>query len=191
MPTPTLPPLERTDATLRRLGMLDAAAEPLVGALAPALGRGKAREVLSGRWMGHPLHAALVSVPIGSFIAATVLDITSPRSSARAARRLVGLGLATGVPAAVAGLSDWTVTDPGPARRVGLVHALTMDAAIALGWRSWRLRGADHHVAAAALSALTLGVVGFGGWLGGQLAYDGSSVPHKSAPVNGTAAAPS
>lgn len=172
-----LPPLERTDATLRRLGALDAAADPIVDALTPTLGRGKAREVLSGDWLGHPLHAALVGLPIGSFIGATVLDITSPKASARASRRLVGLGVLAALPAAVAGLSDWTTTRSGPARRVGLVHAATMDAAVLLGAQSWRWRGRGHHVAAASLSALTLGIVGFGAWLGGQLAYDDSLEP--------------
>ena len=71
---------------------------------------------------------------------------------------------------------------PEPARRVGLVHAATMDAAVLLGVQSWRLRGHRHHVAAASLSALTLGVVGFGAWLGGQLAYDDSPDPEPAPP---------
>ncbi|HVU74517.1 MAG TPA: DUF2231 domain-containing protein [Mycobacteriales bacterium] len=174
MPAPTLPPLERTDAKLRELGALDVAANPLAHALETTLGRGKARQVLSGSWLGHPLHAALVGLPIGSFIGATVLDITSPKASERAARRLVGLGIVSALPAVLAGLSDWSTMEAGPARRVGLVHAATMDVATVLGLKSWRMRGRGHHVGAAAVSALSLGFVGFGAWLGGQLAYDDS-----------------
>ncbi len=65
---------------------------------------------------GHPLHPVLVTVPIGAFTSAVVLDLTGRQQSA--ARTLVGLGLLSSVPTALAGLTDWSDTR-GAERRVG------------------------------------------------------------------------
>ena len=60
------------------------------------------KDLLSGVAVGHPLHPALVAVPIGAFTGAMALDLTGREQSA--ARILVGLGLLSSVPAAAAGL---------------------------------------------------------------------------------------
>jgi uncharacterized membrane protein len=116
-----------------------------------------------------------------------VLDLTSPRAGAKAAQRLVGLGIVGAIPAALAGLSDWSATEPGPARRVGLVHAAAMDVAVVLSWKSWRQRHRGQHARAALTSTLSAGCVAFGGWLGGQLAYHlGVGVQPPAYPVGPT-----
>ena len=125
------------------------------------------RNLLSGTPLGHPLHPLLVAVPIGSWTAATVFDLVGDD---RGARRLIGLGVLSVAPTAVAGASDWLHTE-GAEQRVGLVHALANSftaGAYALSW--WeRFRGhRGRGIAWSAVGGLTLAV---GGWLGGHLAY--------------------
>ncbi|MFE2629684.1 (2Fe-2S)-binding protein, partial [Streptomyces sp. NPDC059374] len=45
-----------------------------------ALPLGRGRDVLHGRWLGHPLHPLMVQVPIGSWMSAAVLDLRPGRS---------------------------------------------------------------------------------------------------------------
>ena len=81
------------------------------------------RGVLSGNWLGHPVHPILVTAPIGAWLSAGVLDVS--RGDPVAARRLVGFGVCCAAVTAATGWSDWRITS-GPAARVGLVHAVAM-----------------------------------------------------------------
>ncbi len=86
-----------------------------------------------------------------------------------AVHRLLGLGLASAGPAALAGWSDWLDTE-GAEKRVGLVHATANAAglsAYAVAW--WRTRDASR-TARLPIFAGTV-ALGLGGWLGGHLAY--------------------
>ena len=125
------------------------------------------RQVLSGSWLGHPLHPALVALPIGCWGAATLMDLTGER---RAARKLVALGLLSAGPTAASGLSDWLDTS-GAERRVGLVHMAANTAAAALYLASWRARRRNRHLGGAALGLVGMALAGAGGWLGGHLSY--------------------
>src|SRR5436305_2000940 len=81
---------------------------------------------LHGTWLGHPLHPVITDVPIGAWTATLVLDLmeANGRKDLRAGADVaLGVGLAGAGAAAVAGLTDWHVTDGG-ARRVGIVHGL-------------------------------------------------------------------
>jgi nitrite reductase/ring-hydroxylating ferredoxin subunit/uncharacterized membrane protein len=130
------------------------------------LPQGRVKDALSGTAAGHPLHPALVALPIGTFASVAVLDAlgTDPRS----ARRLLGFGILTVAPTAAAGLSDWGDTG-GRERRVGLVHALCNVGSTLLMVASWwrRRRGRSGR----GLSTAGLGLLGVSGWLGGHLAY--------------------
>jgi hypothetical protein len=88
--------------------------------LRKAVPEGPAKEVLRGTPLGHPLHPALVAVPIGAWASATLFDLLGDDAGAR---RLTAIGCLAAVPAALAGGTDWLSTD-GAQRRVGLVHAL-------------------------------------------------------------------
>lgn len=146
-------------------------ADPLIDTLRSgvrALPLGRGRDVLHGRWLGHPVHPLMVQVPIGSWLSAAVLDTRPGRS--REAGLLVGVGLAAAGPAALAGAVDWAELHREQTR-VGLVHAAANLAAVGLYATSlaFRLRGRTG--AGRAYGFLGLTAVGFGGMLGGHLAY--------------------
>src|SRR5687768_2446806 len=93
------------------------------GSLGPAVGN-----ILHGTWLGHPLHAVLTDVPIGSWTAAAVFDAlektTGSRIIGRRADAAITVGLIAAAAAAVTGLADWSRVGRGRPRRIGLVHGL-------------------------------------------------------------------
>ena len=125
---------------------------------------------LSGTWLGHPLHPMLTDVPIGSWVAATALDVFGGRSGRNAARRLVGLGVLAAAPTAFAGWSDWSDTY-GPEQRIGVVHALGNLSAVALQLASYLARRRGDHGRGRLLSLAGAGVMGGAAYLGGHLSY--------------------
>jgi nitrite reductase/ring-hydroxylating ferredoxin subunit len=144
------------------------------------LGRG--RDLLHGRWLGHPVHPLMVQVPIGSWLSAAVLDTRPGRS--REAGLLVGVGLAAAAPSALAGAVDWADLHREQAR-VGLVHAMANWTAVGLYATSLACRLRGRTAAGRACGFLGLTAVGVGGMLGGHLAYRQASganhaeeVPH-------------
>ncbi|MFD6322553.1 Rieske 2Fe-2S domain-containing protein [Streptomyces sp. NPDC058442] len=160
-------------------------ADPAIDALRSAvrsLPLGRGRDVLHGRWLGHPLHPLMVQVPVGSWLSAAVLDTLPGRS--REAGLLVGVGLATAAPAALAGAVDWAELHREQAR-VGLVHAMANWAAVGLYATSLTCRLKGCTGAGRTYGFLGLTAVGIGGLLGGHLAYRQASganhaeeVPH-------------
>jgi nitrite reductase/ring-hydroxylating ferredoxin subunit/uncharacterized membrane protein len=133
-----------------------------------AFSSARLRSVLSGTPLGHPAHPLLVDLPIGFWTSAMLLDF-SGAAQRPAARRLVGMGVLSAVPAVASGWSDWLDTD-GAESRVGLVHATSNFTALGCYSMSWwkRRKGgnAGQIWAIAGATAATLG-----GWLGGHLAY--------------------
>lgn len=155
---------------LRRAESFRAADKP-AGVLADVAGKvvrhEKVAAFLRGAWLGHPTHPLLVTVPIGAWVSAAVLDLTGQRS---AARQVLGLGLAT-VPAAVlAGLADYADLNPTQ-RRVATTHAATNTIATTLVVSSFVSRCQNRHVTGAVLNAIALTATSVGGALGGHLAY--------------------
>ncbi len=100
----------------------------------------KLSEILQGKWLGHPLHAALVHVPVGAWIVACGLDlawfagwIASP-IALRLAHYAVAFGLLGALVAVGPGLADWLQIKPGkPAKKIGVYHLL-LNAAAAAMW---------------------------------------------------------
>ena len=135
---------------------------------AAALLEGKRfRNVLSGSWLGHPVHPALVALPLGMWSAALVADLTG---DAESARRLTVAGLAGALPASATGLSDWLDT-AGAEQRVGLLHMGVNVVATTIVGAGLLLRRSRRQRAGVAFGAAGLVVAAFGGWLGGHLAY--------------------
>lgn len=132
----------------------------------------QAANVLHGTWLGHPLHPALVSVPLGAWTVAAVLDIsdavTGNEHFSRASDAAIGIGLIGAAGAAVTGLTDWHKTD-GKERRVGMVHGILNLAATALYVSSWVLRKQRKRDAARITGWLGFAVSGAAGYLGGHL----------------------
>jgi nitrite reductase/ring-hydroxylating ferredoxin subunit len=137
------------------------------------------KELLSGSWLGHPLHPVLTDVTIGSFTSAVLLDWLGGSESRSASRRLIGIGLLSAAPVVASGASDWGDTEVASdtVRRVGVVHAASNAVASSLFAASWaaRRRGDDGRLLAlAAATALTAG-----GYLGGHLSFaEGVGVDH-------------
>ncbi len=129
---------------------------------------------------GHPIHPALVAVPIGAWIASLVFDVGSrivhnPGYLNQGARWLIGIGIVGAVLAAAAGLLDLLAIPTGTrAFRTALVH-MTLNLAVTAAYVVNFLLRSNGRGAVAwgplVLSAVSLAVVAFSGWLGGRLAY--------------------
>jgi len=163
------PPLARLLESTESASWLDRPAT-VVRALVRPVADGPAGGVLRGEFLGHPLHPALVAVPIGAWSSAAVFDLVFRKPDA--ARRLLGIGLVAVPPTAFTGWADWS-RGTTVQRRVGLIHALTNAAGIALSAASFRRRrcAPESSASAVALSLAGLGLIGVGGVLGGHLAY--------------------
>ena len=149
---------------------LDRAAEPVVGVVKRAVGKGPVKDLLSGTPLGHPLHPLLTDVPIGAFTSAAVLDILGGRRGEEAADLLVSVGVLTTLPTAAAGAADWSDTY-GAEQRIGVVHAAANLVGLALYVASLLARrrgdrGAGKLLALGGMASMTVG-----GYLGGHLSY--------------------
>lgn len=149
---------------------LDKLSRPLADLAGRATRPDTAKNLLSGTWLGHQLHPMLTDLPIGAWVMAAALDWTAPKSGAKSARRLVGLGILAAVPAAATGASDWAETY-GAEQRVGVVHALTNSAGLVLQSASWLARRRGRRVTGMALSTAGLGITLAAGYLGGHLSF--------------------
>lgn len=127
-----------------------------------------ARELLSGRALGAPLHPALTDVPLGAWVAAAVADLVD--DGEQTAQACLAVGIAASLPAAAAGASDWSDLE-GPARRIGTAHAIGNSAALLLNIASLALRRAGRHDAGRAASLAGLALAGVSAHLGGQLSF--------------------
>jgi nitrite reductase/ring-hydroxylating ferredoxin subunit len=164
-------------APFEQLAPLDAVSQPFQQAADRLVPQGsRVKDVLSGTWLGHPLHPALTDVVVGAWTSAFLLDRLRGKQSARAADRLILAGSLAAVPTALSGLSDWSDTRGGP-RRVGTLHASANTLALLLHLASWRSRRRGRRGRGKLLSALGFGIAGFSAWLGGHLTYaDGVGV---------------
>ncbi|GAA2875753.1 hypothetical protein GCM10010472_36730 [Pseudonocardia halophobica] len=123
---------------------------------------------LRGAWLGHPVHPLLVTVPIGAWASAALLDAAGGQEDA--ARRVVGAGMVSLLPTVVTGLADWSGLDERR-RRVGVLHAAGNVVSAAFLGASYLARRQGRHRTGAMLSlagALPLSVAGA---LGGHLSY--------------------
>ena len=128
----------------------------------------RVRDALHGVWLGHPLHPAVVQLPIGAWTCSTVLDLIPGQE--RAATTLVALGTASALPAALTGANDWASLSREQ-RRVGLVHAMANGVGLALFAGSLVARLGGRHGLGRTLGLLGMTVASGGAYLGGHLAY--------------------
>jgi nitrite reductase/ring-hydroxylating ferredoxin subunit/uncharacterized membrane protein len=149
---------------------LDAVADKVAPVLQKAFPAGPVKDTASGTPFGHPLHPALIAVPIGSWVAAASFDLAGGRSRRSAAQRLIGFGALAALPAAATGISDWLDT-AGEQRRVGAAHAMLNSTALSVYGASWLLRRRDHHALGVATALVGASLMSVAGWLGGHLAY--------------------
>jgi nitrite reductase/ring-hydroxylating ferredoxin subunit/uncharacterized membrane protein len=149
---------------------LDQVTKPLVRTAKRIIPAGPVKDVLSGTPLGHPLHPALTDVPIGSFTAATVLDLLGGSRFDDAVEDLLALGIVSAVPTASAGLSDWSDTY-GSEQRIGLAHALANVTALGLFAGSLAARRRGGRILGRTLGLAGLTTLATGGYLGGHLSF--------------------
>ena len=138
------------------------------------------RTPLAGPY-GHPFHPILVTIPIGTWVAAVIFDIIGfvaddPEPYVVGAMILVLIGLIGAVLAAIFGLIDMLGIAAGtPARKTALTHMGINLVAVVLMLVSLLVRyNADRDevsVLGFVLSLVALAGLGVSGWLGGKLAY--------------------
>ena len=126
---------------------------------------------------GHPIHPALVPVPIGMLTGVALSDVayllTRDAFFARASRWLLRGGLLSGGFAALFGATDFA-TVRAARSSTGIAHAGGNLTIMALGAASLALRRGDRRrvpVVALALSGIATFLLGITGWLGGELSY--------------------
>jgi nitrite reductase/ring-hydroxylating ferredoxin subunit/uncharacterized membrane protein len=139
--------------------------------------RGGAQDALHGVWLGHPLHPALVLIPAGSWLSASVLDMLGDES--RAATVLVGVGTVGALPTAVTGINDWASL-PREQRRVGLIHLTGNVLALGLYAASFVARRRGRHDVGRALGYAGLLAVNMAAYVGGHLTYRGGAATNQA-----------
>lgn len=158
---------------LEGASILDVPAQALAKRVRELLAPEKLKAAISGTWLGHPVHPPSTDLVIGSLLSASLLDLLAPRAGARAAQRLITVGVAAAIPTAVTGFSDWADTelsDEG-VRRVGLVHAEANFSALLLYCASLIARRRGARIRGTLLALAGAGVLGGSGYLGGHMAY--------------------
>lgn len=143
------------------------------------------RDTLHGVWLGHPLHPALVQLPIGAFASSSILDVATiggtghARDSLRYSALLSGVGIGASLPAALAGLADFAYSR-NEAQRTGLFHASANTAALGCYGASvaYKLRG--HQVGGTATGLAGLALTTLGSLIGGHMSFHQSTGPNQT-----------
>lgn len=130
---------------------------------------GPVKDLLHGRWLGHPLHGATTDLPIGLLLGTVILDLASQRSAADIA--LVATILAI-LLAAMSGLADYADTD-GTARTRATTHGTLMTVGLVVLLVSLVARAGDpaDRTIPVALSIVGLLVITAGAFVGGDVVY--------------------
>jgi nitrite reductase/ring-hydroxylating ferredoxin subunit len=156
---------ERTE----RFFGFDRLADGLAEGADRSMRRAGVKHVLSGSWLGHPLHPLATDAVIGSWTMAALLDFRE--DSGGSADRLLGIGILAAVPTAAAGLSDWADMTEERTRRTGVVHAASNVAALVLNTASYLARKAGRRTLGRSLTAASGIPLAVGGFLGAHMAY--------------------
>ena len=129
------------------------------------------RDLLVGRWLGHPLHAVLTDAPIGILFLVIVFDVLG---NPGAATVTLAVGILAMLAAALAGFADYADTD-GKARERATLHATLMVTTLVLYLVSLGLRlGAGEGVVSTAgiwVSILAFLVLSSAAYVGGDVVY--------------------
>lgn len=163
---------------LEKAEALDGAAGAARDTVSRLLTNQTLKDALHGVWLGHSLHPALAQLTLGSYTSAAILD--GLRAGRRESSALIAVGLASTLPTVAAGWADYA-DGHEEQQRVGIVHAATNGAAVALFATALvqRSRGGEGRWA----SVLGGAVAGIGAWLGGHLAYRQALGPNQSEAV--------
>jgi nitrite reductase/ring-hydroxylating ferredoxin subunit len=158
----------------RLVALNDAWAKPLgefnkrwLGALIRPLG--PIKDLLHGRWLGHPLHAASTDLPIGLLLGTVILDLIGQPG---AADILLIATIVTMVLSALSGAADYVDTS-GTALTRATLHSTLMVVALVLLILSAVMRGGagTERTLPIALSIIGLLLVTAGAFVGGDVVF--------------------
>ncbi|MGI8550024.1 MAG: Rieske 2Fe-2S domain-containing protein [Dehalococcoidia bacterium] len=132
------------------------------------------KDFMNGVWLGHPLHPALIDVPLGAWTAALVLDTLEAAGGSSAlgsgADACVTIGVIGAAGAAVSGLSDWQYTTDEP-RRIGSMHALLNTSSLVLYVISLTRRVSGSRGSGRGFALFGFSLAMAASYLGGDLVY--------------------
>ena len=141
-----------------------------------ALGGPTLRKALHGTWLHEPLHAVLVTVPLGAWTGTAAFDavaaISGNAGMDTAADATLVLGLAGAIGAAVTGMNDWAEVKQAAPRRIGAMHAMLNVAATGFYVASLIARKRGSRPTGRALGMLGLVIVSLSAHLGGNMVYE-------------------
>lgn len=127
----------------------------------------------------HPIHPMLVPLPIASVVGMLACDLayaaTRDPFFARASRHLTDAALVTGLAAGAVGAMDFSGRERIRRLDAAWFHAGGNLLVMGLALAGRMARGRDERAAVVplglALSAVSAGILGVTGWLGGELSY--------------------
>ena len=131
------------------------------------------RDLLNGRWLGHPLHAVLTDAPVGILFMVIVFDVLDmPEAAAWA----LGLGILAMLAAALAGFADYADTDGRPRERATLHSTLMVVALVVYLVSFWvRIQPATlpgpSNATPFLLSVVAFLILSAGAYVGGDVVY--------------------
>lgn len=150
-------------------------------------------DLLQGKWLGHPLHSAVVHVPIGLWLAAAVFDTLAffelgPPALPRLSFYCVIGGMLGAFVAVPSGAADWSpIKKDKPAWKLGLAHLMLNLVALFIwaanfGLRLPALASAEPITRAILATSLAGALLLFvSGYLGGRMVFtEGTSVGRQS-----------
>jgi len=130
---------------------------------------GPLKDLVHGRWLGHPLHAATTDVPVGALTVSIVLDLLEQPSAADIA---LVIGVLFMVVSAVVGAADYADTD-GSALMQATVHSTVMVVSLVAYLLSLviRVNNPTDRTAAVILAVVGYGLLTIGAYVGGHVVY--------------------
>ena len=162
---------DQASESLERSGFLDRTGKLLTRAFARVVRPGTIKDLLSGTWLGHPVHPILTDIPIGVWTASLAFDVAGGDRSRQSSDSLVGLGILSAIPTAVTGLSELADTVDRKERSLAAAHAVGNVAALLLYSFSYAARRRGRRGAGALLSTSGWVTLLGSGYLGGHLAF--------------------
>ena len=150
---------------------LDGAASWMMARSRSLLRSPAAVSLAQGKWLGHPLHPALTDLPIGVWTSAFMVDLVGGREAADTARRLIGWGNISALPAAIAGLADAGELSHED-RRIAVTHAALNIGGLIAYVLSWFARRGPQRATAIASSVAGATLLTVAGHLGGHMAFE-------------------
>ena len=167
---PPTNPTERVIKGIERSSALDLPSKAF-DAASSTLNESRAGPLLRGTPIGHALHPLLTDFPLGCWLSAGLLDLVGGSAARSSSRRLIGLGVLTAIPTALAGLAEWRSLFDRSTRRVAVVHATGNLVVVSLYLLSW-LRRREGRRGAGTAWGMAGGLLAiFTGYLGGHLSF--------------------